>query len=270
MRQLSSGEFFGQTDRIVDLDGLMFTNTLYTHAQVDWHYHENAYFTLMLAGCMREGHKKSSYQCGPGTLLFHHWQDPHYNIKAPGYVRGFHVEMASAWATKMDIDLDRLQGSFMIQSYDVKLPLYRIVQEMRSDDESVRLSMESYMLQALGSLLKIRSMDEQRYPEWVLRVRDMLHEEPAENLTLAKLAHTVGLHPVHVSRMFPKYFNCTMGEYRRKIRVSQAMEMLSEPTYSLTAIAHACGFSDQSHFIRCFREFCGASPAAYRKIITGK
>jgi hypothetical protein len=40
MEALSSGNFFGNTDQTIQLDGLVVTNTEYTHEFVDWHFHE--------------------------------------------------------------------------------------------------------------------------------------------------------------------------------------------------------------------------------------
>lgn len=81
MKTLSNGEFFGQTNETISLDGLIITDTEYTHSFVDWHYHENPYFTFLLQGNMTEGNKKETYDCSAGTLLYHHWEDAHYNIK---------------------------------------------------------------------------------------------------------------------------------------------------------------------------------------------
>lgn len=50
MEHLQKGTFFGQTNETILLDGITLTDTVYTHSKVDWHYHENAYFTFILEG----------------------------------------------------------------------------------------------------------------------------------------------------------------------------------------------------------------------------
>ena len=61
MNLLRTGHFFGETNRRICLDGITLTDTEYTHERVDWHYHENAYFTFILQGKLIEGNKKESY-----------------------------------------------------------------------------------------------------------------------------------------------------------------------------------------------------------------
>ena len=93
MNSLRNGEYFGETNQIINFEGLTITDTEYTHPYVDWHYHENAYFTFLLQGNMTEGNKRETYGCSAGTLLYHHWEDPHYNIKPDVFTRGFHIEI---------------------------------------------------------------------------------------------------------------------------------------------------------------------------------
>ncbi|MEL1244526.1 hypothetical protein AAEO56_09655 [Flavobacterium sp. DGU11] len=38
MKQLQKGQFFGQTNTTISLDGITLTDTVYTHDKVDWHY----------------------------------------------------------------------------------------------------------------------------------------------------------------------------------------------------------------------------------------
>jgi AraC family transcriptional regulator len=58
-----------------------------------------------------------------------------------------------------------------------------------------------------------------------------------------------------------------MGEYIRKLRVEKSFALLAGDDLSLTDIAFACGFADQSHFLRCFKQFGGSNPSAYRKLL---
>jgi len=48
MKHLKTGEFFGDTDQVLKLDGLTLADTVYTHPYVDLHSHEHAYFTFIL------------------------------------------------------------------------------------------------------------------------------------------------------------------------------------------------------------------------------
>jgi hypothetical protein len=48
MKQLSTGQFYGQTNETFHLNGITLTDTEYTHSKVDWHYHQNPYFTFIL------------------------------------------------------------------------------------------------------------------------------------------------------------------------------------------------------------------------------
>jgi AraC family transcriptional regulator len=94
-----------------------------------------------------------------------------------------------------------------------------------------------------------------------------LQEELANTdaITLQRLALETGVHPVTISKHFPRYFNCTLSVYIRKLRVQKAIGMLKANDTTLKGIAYACGFSDQSHFIRCFKTYTGFLPKDFRK-----
>lgn len=55
-----------------------------------------------------EGNKKEIYNCPAGSLLFHNWQEPHYNIKPAGYTRGFQIKLKNTWFDKLDFNIDKL------------------------------------------------------------------------------------------------------------------------------------------------------------------
>lgn len=70
MKVLTTGQFHGQTNKIHTLDGITLTDTEYTQAKVDWHYHENAYFTFILQGQVLEGNKKKFIPAHPAACCF--------------------------------------------------------------------------------------------------------------------------------------------------------------------------------------------------------
>ena len=267
MKQLSAGEFHGKTNQTLSLKGKVITDTEYTQAKVDWHYHEHAYFTFILAGKVLEGNKKETYHCTAGSLLFHHWQDPHYNIKPPGFTRGFHIELDTKWFLAHDLNVESLTGSFTIHHPQIKLCMYDIVKESKNMDIGSERNIDFLLLRIFSALSRGRLMESSGKPQWVNKIQELVNENTSDSLSLKHLARLTDIHPVHLSRDFHKYFDCNLGEYTRKKKIEKAISLLMDPKKNLLDIAYECGFADQSHFIRNFKKEKGLSPLAYRKLL---
>src|SRR5207253_1798996 len=122
-------------------------------------------------------------------------------------------------------------------------------------------------LQLLTGMQQVREISLKDKPLWVKKISEILHDECCESISLTQLATILDIHPVHLSRDFSRYFHCGFGDYIRKSKIEKSLSLLSNKKQSLTDITFECGFSDQSHFTRCFREMIGISPLAYRKIL---
>ncbi|GAB3518723.1 helix-turn-helix domain-containing protein [Emticicia fontis] len=264
MKHLQTGQFHGQTNRTISLDGITLTDTEYTLDKVDWHYHENAYFTFILEGKVIEGNKKEVYNCDAGSLLFHNWQEPHYNIKPPGFTRGFHIELTHQWIKELDFSLDKLTGSLNLSNPELKFLLYKIFRESKADDMTTALGVQTLLLQLLSQMER-ENKHLYKSPVWVGQLKELLHDTFADQWSLTQLSAELGIHPVHLSRDFSKYFHCTIGEYIRKLKVEKSLSLLSQKNKSLADIAFECGFADPSHFGRCFKAINGINALEYRK-----
>ena len=106
----------------------------------------------------------------------------------------------------------------------------------------------------------------ERLPSWVKTIRALLQDRCTEKITLQELAAVADVHPVTISKYFPAYFSCTLGDYMRKLNVEKALRLIKDPGVSLSGVTYACGFADQSHFIRTFKHYTGFLPAAYQKL----
>lgn len=267
MQQLITGQFYGQTHHKMLLNGLTITDTEYTEEKVDWHYHENPYLTFILQGNVLEGNKKEIHHCSAGDILFHNWQEAHYNYKPPGFTRGFHIELGNTWLENRQINLGAISGYLNIQQPDAKMILYKIFKETKCLDETAALSIESLLLAFLSNMIESSSPTVKKNPGWVATLKDLLHDRCCEQLSLTELSESLGIHPAHLSRDFPKYFHQTLGQYIRKLKIQKALTLLPQKSIPLSAIAFECGFADQSHFIRCFKEIMGITPLAYRNYL---
>ncbi len=267
MNQLHTGQFHGLTNNTIHLNGITLTDTEYTHDKVDWHYHENAYFTFILQGNVIEGNRKEVYNCSAGSLLFHNWQEAHYNIKPEGFTRGFHIELENTWFKNFSFDIAALEGSIDISTPDIKFLFYKMFRETKHCDDVTTLSIQDLLLHVLALLFRNYEVKQNKNPLWVGKIKEILNDEFYKSHTLEDLVKPLGIHPVHLSRYFPKYFHCGVGEYVRKLRVEKSLALLSNKKLHLTEIAFECGFADQSHFNRCFKDIMGVTPFSYKKLM---
>jgi AraC family transcriptional regulator len=101
-------------------------------------------------------------------------------------------------------------------------------------------------------------------PAWLKQAHELLNDRCSEEVTVAEVADTVGVHPLHLARTFRKFFNCSPGEYLRKCRIELASNLLIGSRKTLVEIALLSGFADQSQFTRRFKQDTGVTPGKFR------
>ena len=266
MDYLPTGQFFGHNNQTLQLGGLTLTDTEYSYEFVDWHYHENPHLTLITRGDIRQGTRRETYECPADTLLFHNRQEPHYNLKPAGTTRGFQLEIHPQWSDAFNLNLDALPNCAKVLHPGVKLPFYNIYKEAKRFDDLSGLAIDALLLDLFSTLRGVVATANKATPGWVKKIDELLHDQFDQPLSLQAIAAELDLHWAHLSRDFPRYFHCTFGEYVRKIRIEKSLALLRHPQLSLTEIALLCGFADQSHFNRCFKEFSGITPKVFRRL----
>src|SRR5262249_19219721 len=108
------------------------------------------------------------------------------------------------------------------------------------------------------------SRPEPECPQWLKDIEQLLHNQFSDQLTLADMARSAGVHPTHLARTFRQYYQCTIGEYIRNLRVEYSCQKLAATEIPLIDIALEAGFYDQSHFSRCFKQIMGLTPTEFR------
>lgn len=79
------------------------------------------------------------------------------------------------------------------------------------------------------------------------------------------LANVAALSRSHFSRAFKHSLGFSPMEYVIVRRVERAKTMITSTRESLADVALACGFADQSHLNRRFRDHMGMSPGQWRR-----
>ncbi|MGG8496492.1 helix-turn-helix domain-containing protein [Tenacibaculum sp. TC6] len=266
MNKLKTGEFYGKHYQKSAFENLIITDTEYTHKKVDWHYHENPYFTYLLQGKLFEANKKESYYLESGSLLFHNWQDAHYNIKSPEYTRGFHIELNQEWFSNFNIQTSNFEGSIHLKKPIIKILMNQVFIESKINDQYSNLSIENNLIEIFNAIKTDRKKKSKK-PIWVNQLKELLIEEK-DDYSLKSLSSKLGIHPVHLSREFSKYFGMSLGNYIRLIKLNKAFYLLATNKFSMTEICYQCGFYDQSHFITNFKRIYQTTPLKLLKKIS--
>jgi AraC-like DNA-binding protein len=116
-----------------------------------------------------------------------------------------------------------------------------------------------------GAMYGIEQPEEQeRYFGALFPVIRHMETHYGEAISMHEMAQMAGLSATHFNRRFQQLLRSTPSEHLRSIRVQVACRLLSSTMRPLLEIALETGFTDQSHFTRCFHEATGLTPRAYR------
>jgi len=132
--------------------------------------------------------------------------------------------------------------------------------------DQLSLSLLTHFAQAYGGLEPASAGQFGRLAAWQeRRAKEIMAARLASNLTIAQVAGECRLTASHFARAFRKSTGVAPHRYLTQLRIEAAKQHLSRANIPLSDIALICGFGDQSHFTRVFRQFVGASPGAWRR-----
>ena len=121
-----------------------------------------------------------------------------------------------------------------------------------------------HQIEGYPSLLLLGSPDKGEEDTLRRRIGDYL-ETSYRTATLTELSELIGLTPPYVSRQIVELFGTSFSELVKEKRFAEAERMLLHSDLSVSSIAEAIGYENNSFFHRRFREQYGTSPAKWRK-----
>lgn len=98
------------------------------------------------------------------------------------------------------------------------------------------------------------------------RAKELLGTDLAHELSLAEVAAACALSRSHFGKAFKASTGLAPHAWRIGRRIEAVQAMLQRDEASLSDIAVACGFADQSHLTRVFGARVGSSPAQWRRM----
>jgi AraC-like DNA-binding protein len=108
---------------------------------------------------------------------------------------------------------------------------------------------------------------------WLSGLRDplvghalaLLHQKPAHDWTLERLAREIGTSRSSLAERFSELVGQPPMRYLTRWRIQRACRLLSDGTAKVSAVAFEVGYRSEAAFSRAFKEIVGISPAAWRR-----
>ncbi len=85
------------------------------------------------------------------------------------------------------------------------------------------------------------------------------------NFSVGQLADQFGISQNNLSQRFKRYLNQTPTEYINRLKMEKAKSFLSNTDMPLRMIVEKLGYSNESSFIRKFKDATGMTPGEYRR-----
>jgi AraC family transcriptional regulator len=262
MIRTASQEFRGEQLRHIDAGGVVLCASRFAPGVViEQHVHTEAYVCVLVGGPLDERSDTGHAREAGLAVILHPGGERHANhFHGPGLCvnlsigrewLGASLQIREPWTIRRSVHA----GPWC----DLGLRLLRLYAR-RSMDVSP-LDLEGVAAELAGANLSHLVPR----PSASLRlVVEHMRAQPASPWRLADYARLVDVHPVYFARVFRRAFGTSLGQYQRHLRLRRASALIARDDMSLTDIAAASGFCDQSHLTQALTRSAGLAPAALR------
>ena len=93
---------------------------------------------------------------------------------------------------------------------------------------------------------------------------EILANEASRPITLEEVARRIATSPRQLQRVFTENAGMGFRSYLRRLRLSNAADLLLSTELSVGEIANAVGYGDGSQFAKSFKRAYGVSPSWFR------
>lgn len=167
-------------------------------------------------------------------------------------------------------------------------PFLKSKQEEPALIKEVDLIMDQYRLQEYGyqecvwglvyallmEIVKINRKDYQK-PEFenaymhektriIGAAMSYIEKNYAKDLRMSDISQAVFVSETHLRRIFDEYCAVSPMDYKKKIRINHACELLRMEDFNINEVAYKVGYSNMSTFINHFKEITGETPKHWK------
>ena len=149
---------------------------------------------------------------------------------------------------------------------DVRLPEF--VTDITAVNTVESSAIEKLVYESVQSLNDKKNASESNYidyKEQIFRMRRNLISQPQKDRDIDSISREIGISRSHLQRLYKQLFGVTVKDDIISARIKRAMQLLTNTDMRIQEIAEQCGYNNESHFMRQFKEKCGMTAIQYRK-----
>jgi AraC family transcriptional regulator len=262
VKQLAPGEFIGVTDRRVETrSGIV--AFIREQKAVERHEHSDTHIVLVFEGeYLKSARDADGVVCAGHVILNTPGTRHQDQFAGSGRLMTFSIanDVLEQFGERYEAShaARRLLGAASANA------LKTIGREASDLDETSELEIEGVTYELLASAIGPLRF-QTRMPWWLERAREQIIGGLRPASGIVDLARDAGVHPVHLTRAFRKFFGQSPGVMSRRVRMKKAASLLARTSAPICDIALECGFSDQAAFTKAFRRAAAVSPLAFRR-----
>lgn len=258
-----AAEPFFHADRIVDFnvliyvtEGEIFVTEESEGSQIDYHILPNQ--LLFLKSGVRHFGKKA---CPKGTS----WFFVHFKTedKPAALLNGFSEPLRQYEPAEFSAALPK-----MVEIETLEPKLRELVDffrsgELNQNQQRVRWEINARVFALLSSLIEPNA--QKKSPTKADEISIYLQKNINKPFSAEELEKKMFLSYKYMAALFKREKGITMQQFHSRLRMEEAQRLLRSTALSVSEISEQLGFSDMLYFSRCFHNFCGEAPTAYRR-----
>lgn len=125
-----------------------------------------------------------------------------------------------------------------------------------------RFQIFSTFYQLLGEIFR----EQEAIPDVLTAALEYIEQNLSRaTLSNAEIARASMISEVYLRKLFARHLNTGPRQYILKLRLRQAKHLLTNTSFTVTAVAEQCGFSSVYYFSRLFKRETGLTPTQYAR-----
>lgn len=274
LRECYSEKQFRQFDILLGERLFVVVNIKLWHCEIPWNVPprniSDNFMLIVKEGCIQFDFKGKSKTLYPGDVQV----VPEFSTHS--YHLGAGCRSAEIYILHILCDYPEKGNPFLkLKNYSLSMKykqaalseLRRITSFRNISKEKALLGAESFVRNFFFEQIEESNMDfdlQISQDSRLLRALDFMHQNLAVSLSVSDIAASIGLHEVWFRKLFSQTFHCSPLQELNRMRLMQALRMLSRGQESIGIIAQKCGFNSAAYFCLVFRKYFNMTPEKFR------